>query len=211
MGASIPGLYSPVENIPSSPMLADRTFGIWAVIAVTFGMAFTATYAEPALNAMGLTIEQLSHGTFRKSLLLFAVAVGVGSGVTLGVLRMVLSWSLTPMLCVGYAIAMVLTTSSSIEFVAVAWDSAGVTTSSITVPLVLAMGMGLGDELGAQDVFGLLAMGSVGPIVAVLIAGLCVRLRTHLRNRANVLPLCIAPKTISNGEQPEACVASVAE
>jgi hypothetical protein len=157
----------------------------------TFFMALVATYAEPALNAMGLATEQLTNGAFKKSLLLFAVAFGVGFGVMLGVARMVClgcgdvprgeTWRLSNMLIIGYSLAIVLTTVSRLEYVAVAWDCAGVTTSSITVPLVLAMGIGLGTELGVQDAFGLLAMGSIGPICSVLIAGLCVRLREHLR------------------------------
>ena len=138
-GAAVPAFYSHVDGLPVSPVIADRPLGIACVVVFTFFMALTATYAEPALNAMGLTIEELSQGSFKKALLLFAVAVGVGGGVALGVLRMVFDWSLTPMLCAGYALAMALTVGSSIEFVSVAWDSAGVTTSSITVPLVLAM------------------------------------------------------------------------
>merc|ERR1711935_355719 len=97
---------------------------------------------------------------------------------------MVFEWSLTPMLCVGYAIACLLTTGSSIEFVSVAWDSAGVTTSSITVPLVLSMGLGLGSQLGIQDVFGLLATGSVGPIISVLVAGYIVQFRERLHGKS---------------------------
>ncbi len=188
----MPAFYSHVDGLPVSPVIADRPLGIACVVVFTFFMALTATYAEPALNAMGLTIEELSQGSFKKALLLFAVAVGVGGGVALGVLRMVFDWSLTPMLCAGYALAMALTVGSSIEFVSVAWDSAGVTTSSITVPLVLAMGLGLGDELGVQDVFGLLAMGSVGPIVSVLVAGGLVRLREQLRGKAGASG-CVEP------------------
>jgi len=144
-------------------------------MAFTFFMALIATYAEPALNAMGITTEQLTKGAFKRTVLLLAVALGVGLGVMLGVARMVWEWNLTVMLCIGYSLAVALTIPSRLEYVAVAWDCAGVTTSSITVPLVLAMGLGLGNELQVQDAFGLLAMGSVGPICSVLTAGLLVR------------------------------------
>eukprot|EP00931_Biecheleriopsis_adriatica_P119266 TRINITY_DN94505_c0_g1_i1.p1 TRINITY_DN94505_c0_g1~~TRINITY_DN94505_c0_g1_i1.p1 ORF type:complete len:617 (-),score=103.32 TRINITY_DN94505_c0_g1_i1:441-2132(-) len=175
VGASVPALYSRLEVITHSPVIEHRPLGISAAAAFAFFMALTATFAEPALNAMGLTTEYLTEGKFKKSLLLLAVAIGVGAGVMFGVMRMVLSWSLTYMLLASYAVALLLTHFSSIEYVAVAWDSAGVTTSSITVPLVLSMGIGLGAELGVQDSFGLLALGSVGPIISVLIAGLLVR------------------------------------
>lgn len=171
VGAATPGLYSQVDGLEVSPVFGDRAPGLIAVCLFTFFMAFTATYAEPALNAMGMTTEQLTKGAFKKALLLFAVALGVGVGVMFGVLRMICGWSLTVMLCISYPIALALTTTSAIEYVSVGWDCAGVTTSSITVPLVLAMGIGLGTELGIQDSFGLLAMGSVGPIISVLVAG----------------------------------------
>jgi hypothetical protein len=183
VGASVPGLYSEVDGIEASPAISDLTGGYVVVCLFTFFMAFTATYAEPALNAMGMTTEQLTDGAFKKSVLLFAVATGVGLGVMFGVLRMIFNWSLTYMLCISYPIALLLTTVSDIEYVSVGWDCAGVTTSSITVPLVLAMGIGLGTELGVQDGFGLLAMGSVGPIISVLVAGRISKFVAQWRNR----------------------------
>lgn len=171
VGAAVPGFYSKLDSVDASPAFSDRGVGMAFVCIFTFFMAFTATYAEPALNAMGMTTEQLTKGAFKKWLLLFAVALGVSFGVMFGVLRMLLGWSLTWMLVASYPVACLLTVVSDIEYVAVAWDCAGVTTSSITVPLVLAMGLGLGSELGVQDSFGLLAMGSIGPIICVLVAG----------------------------------------
>lgn len=183
VGAAVPGLYTKVDGIEASPGFDSRAVGYVVVCLFTFFMAFTATYAEPALNAMGMTTEQLTNGSFKKSQLLLAVAVGVGGGVMLGVCRMIFSWSLTKMLCVTYPIALVLSAISNIEYVAVGWDCAGVTTSSITVPLVLAMGIGCGTELGVQDSFGLLAMGSIGPIISVLIAGQLTRIAAMLKSR----------------------------
>ena len=70
------------------------------------------------------------------------------------------------MLYVGYGVASALTLTSTPEFVCVAWDSAGVTTGPITVPLVLAVGLGIGSALGGADAFGLLAMASICPILS---------------------------------------------
>ena len=75
---------------------------------------------------------------------------------------------------------MVLTFLSSEEFVNIAWDSAGVTTGPITVPLVLAMGLGIGNAVQVVDGFGMLSMASIGPILSVLATGLWLRLKTHL-------------------------------
>jgi hypothetical protein len=180
VGKGIPGLYNKIDGVPTSPAVENESLGIVIVMLFTFFMALVATYAEPALNAMGMTTEYLTNGAFKKSLLLFAVAVGVGAGVMLGAVRMVFEWHIAPMLYIGYAMAVALTVRCGIEYVCVAWDCAGVTTSSITVPLVLAMGVGLGEQLGVQDVFGLLAMGSVGPIVSVLIAGMYVKLKIYI-------------------------------
>jgi uncharacterized membrane protein (DUF2068 family) len=72
----------------------------------------------------------------------------------------------------GYLIAIVLTALSKEEFVNIAWDSAGVTTGPVTVPLVLAMGLGFGNALNAVEGFGILSMASIGPIIFVLSAGI---------------------------------------
>jgi hypothetical protein len=79
-----------------------------------------------------------------------------------------LVWLVVP----GYLIAIVLTAISSEAFVNVAWDSAGVTTGPITVPLVLAMGLGFGNATNAVEGFGILCMASIGPIITVMISGL---------------------------------------
>lgn len=117
-------------------------------------MDFGATLAEPALNAMGVTVQNLTDGALNKRTLVYSVAAGVGLGVLSGVLKIVLNLPL-------------------------AWDSAGVTTGPVTVPLVLAMGLGLGKAVDAVEGFGVLAMASVGPIVSVL----AVSLRAQARER----------------------------
>lgn len=76
------------------------------------------------------------------------------------------------MIVPSYLLAIVLTVFSSEEYVNVAWDSAGVTTGPITVPLVLAMGLGIGSAMNAVEGFGILCMASIGPILSVMITGL---------------------------------------
>lgn len=139
-------------------------------------LGFGATCAEPALNTLGMTVEKLTQGKFKRSMLIGAVSLGVATGITVGVLRMIYKWDLiTGILLPAYTVALILTALSSEEYICVAWDSAGVTTGPITVPLVVSMGLGLSDALeGHPEGFGILACASVSPIISVLAAGLWV-------------------------------------
>jgi hypothetical protein len=131
----------------------------------------------------------LTNGAFEKKLLIYAVAIGVGCGITLGVLKIIFGFSLSWFLIPLYTLALVLTWFSTEEFVNVAWDSAGVTTGPVTVPLVLAMGLGLGNAVDAIEGFGILSLASIGPILTVLITGLWVQYqiyRKHLKNERQV-------------------------
>ncbi|MBF0375577.1 MAG: DUF1538 family protein [Alphaproteobacteria bacterium] len=176
-GAAVPGAFAVSPAIHGSP-LYPGSLGIAVALAFALMLGFGATLAEPALDALGRTVETLTNGAFRKSGLIYAVAAGVGAGLGLGVVKMVFGVPLAWMLVPGYALALVLTALSSREVASIAWDSAGVTTGPVTVPLVLAMGLGFGHTVGAVEGFGMLAMASVCPILSVLVLGLWVRLRT---------------------------------
>jgi hypothetical protein len=152
--------------------------GLGVVIFFAWVLGFGATLAEPALNALGLTVERLTQGVFRKKTLIYAVSIGVGSGITIGVVKILFDLPLGWLLVPAYLLAAVLTFLSSEEFVNIAWDSAGVTTGPITVPLVLAMGLGIGKVVDVAEGFGILSMASIGPIIAVLATGLWVRWHT---------------------------------
>jgi hypothetical protein len=128
---------------------------------------------------MGMTVENLTDGAFRKQMLLHAVAIGVGCGAALGVSRILFDLPLWGLLVLGYTLALALTVVSREEMVNLAWDSAGVTTGPVTVPLLMALGMGLGQVVDVADGFGILAMCSVGPIVSVLATGLWTDLKTR--------------------------------
>ena len=156
------------------PLFGSEILGQSVVILFAFALGYSATLAEPALNALGITVEKITIGAFRKPLLMQSVAIGVGLGIAVGVAKLIfhlpLSWLLIP----PYLLLIVLTFISSEDFVNFAWDSAGVTTGPITVPLVLAMGLGIGSSIGALEGFGVLAMASVFPILTVLVVGLTV-------------------------------------
>ena len=139
-------------------------------------LGFGATLAEPALNALGLTVQKLTNGAFKKSMLMYSVASGVSIGISLGVAKLVLNLDLATILLPLYGLGVVLTIFSSEEFVNVAWDSAGVTTGPVTVPLVLAMGLGLGSAVSAVEGFGILSLASICPIIAVLSMGIVIQI-----------------------------------
>ena len=153
------------------------------------------TVAEPALNALGITAEQLTNGVFKKRTLILAVSTGVAFGIALGLLKLIFDLPLVYMILAGYLLALALTVVSSEEFVNVAWDSAGVTTGPITVPLVLAMGLGFGNATHAVEGFGILSMASIGPIITVLLSGLWSRYRTGAQARAARRPITANIKT----------------
>ena len=102
-----------------------------------------------------------------------SILIGL-TGIAIGVAKIVFDLSIAHLLLGFYSIAIVLTWLSSEEFVNIAWDSAGVTTGPVTVPLLMALGIGLGEVVGAAEGFGILAMCSVGPIISVLSTGLWI-------------------------------------
>jgi hypothetical protein len=169
-GNNVPWAFSPHHETGAAP-LYPRLLGLTMAMVFAFCIGYGATVAEPALNAMGMTVENLTDGAFKKRLLLHSVAFGVGIGAALGVARILFELPLAWLLVAAYTVALALTVVSREEFVNLAWDSAGVTTGPVTVPLLLALGMGLGEAVGAPEGFGILAMCSAGPIISVLAAG----------------------------------------
>jgi len=157
------------------PMFQSSTVGKCLAILFGFILGYGATLAEPALNALGSTVEKITVGAFKKNLLMQAVATGVALGIGTGVAKIAFNLELWYLLIPPYAMLLFLTFISSEDFVNFGWDSAGVTTGPITVPLVLAMGLGIGAKTGAIDGFGVLSLASVGPIITVLTVGLLVR------------------------------------
>ena len=181
-GGLIAGAFTSIDAIAASPLYAVSVgVGIAALFAWILGLC--STLAEPALNALGMTVQNLTNGAFKKSMLMGAVAFGVATGIMLGVLKLIFDFHIMYILVPGYAIGLILTLLSTEEFVNVGWDSAGVTTGPVTVPLVLAMGLGFGNALGSTEGFGILAAASICPIVAVLTLGLYVQFKVKREDR----------------------------
>ncbi len=180
LGSNIPLTFTAISpwgmSGTAAPLFSNPMIGKAISILFAFFLGYGATLAEPALNALGQTVEDNTVGVFKKKLLMNTVALGVGLGIAGGVAQMMFpGLQLTLMLIPCYLVLLVLTLISSEEFVNFAWDSAGVTTGPITVPLVLAMGLGIGANIpGVIHGFGILALASAGPIITVLTVGLIV-------------------------------------
>ena len=181
-GSLVPAAFMEIPGADGSPLYR---YAVGVTIALVFALVlgFGATIAEPALNALGVTAEQLTNGFFKKRTLILAVSAGVACGIALGVTKLVFDLPLVWLIVPPYLLAAALTAVSSEAFVNVAWDSAGVTTGPITVPLVLAMGLGLGNATHAVEGFGILCLASIGPIISVLLTGLWARMQAGRQER----------------------------
>jgi len=185
-GGLVPAAFTQIEAVKDSPLYM-LGLGLFIALAFAWLLGFGATLAEPALNALGLTVENLTNGSFKKQTLMYAVSLGVAFGIAIGVAKIIFNIPIAYLLLPGYLTAIVLTVLSNEEFVNIAWDSAGVTTGPVTVPLVLAMGLGFGNALGAIEGFGILSMASIGPIIAVLSTGLYIRWKINKRRSGRSL------------------------
>jgi len=119
-GSLVPAAFVELDSVGGSPLYGPL-LGVTVALGFALILSFGATLAEPALNALGLTVEKLTNGAFRRSMLMYAVALGVGLGITLGVVKILYDVPIAYFLLPGYALALVLTYFSSEEFVNVAW------------------------------------------------------------------------------------------
>ena len=161
---------------------------VWLLV-FAFALGFGTTVAEPALIAVtregaraaaeaGL-IENIPAAVKQYALQVrLTVALSVGVAIVLGVLRILKGWSLPMIVVGGYALVMVMTVFAPKEIVGLAYDLGGVTTSTVTVPLVTALGVGLARTIRGRnpltDGFGLIALASLTPMIFVMVLGLFV-------------------------------------
>jgi hypothetical protein len=135
-------------------------------------IGFATTVAEPSLMAVALKAREVSGGAVNPWGLRLAVATGVAMGVALGCVRIVTGLSLPLFIMAGYGVVIVMAVLSPRFIVPLAFDSGGVTTSTVTVPLVAALGLGLASTIEGRspllDGFGLIAFASLFPMITVM-------------------------------------------
>lgn len=151
------------------------TYGWIYLFAATIG--FATTIAEPSLIAVALIASEASGGSISQWGLRITVAVGVAVGITLGCYRIISGIPLQYFITIGYIIVSVQTFFAPKSLIPLAYDSGGVTTSTVTVPIVAALGLGLSASVPgrnpALDGFGLIAFASLFPIISVLTYAQC--------------------------------------
>lgn len=151
--------------------IITKSKNVFIIVLITFIMGFIITISEPDLQVLAEQVPSIPNFT-----LIFAVAFGVALFLVFAILRMLLGIALSYLLVFFYAIVFVLAFLVPKDFLSVAFDSGGVTTGPMTVPFIMAFGIGISairsDKHASDDSFGLVSMCSVGPILAVLILGL---------------------------------------
>lgn len=144
----------------------------WWVYLFAFAIGFSTTVAEPSLIAVAIKAQDVSGGAISVWGLRTAVAIGVAIGIALGTYRIISGTPLHYYIIAGYVIVIIQTIYAPRMIVALAYDSGGVTTSTVTVPLVTALGLGLASTVPGRspmlDGFGLIAFASLFPIMSVM-------------------------------------------
>lgn len=150
---------------------ADWTEYGWIYLFAAL-IGFATTIAEPSLLAVAIKAGEVSAGTIDKLGLRIVVAIGVAFGISLGCFRIVTGTPLYLYILAGYLIVIVQTIFAPKKIIALAYDSGGVTTSTVTVPIVTALGLGLAKTVPGRDPaidgFGLIAFASLFPIISVM-------------------------------------------
>ena len=176
------GLFNMGADLAMTPMGTHVGAGLskqrklWLLLSVSFVLGLLITVAEPDLQVLAGMVKEVINGT----LLTYTVGFGVGGFLLLAILRIIFPRKLSSLLMLFYmllfALALMLAVDEKLNFLPMAFDSGGVTTGPITVPFIMALGVGissvLGDRHSRENSFGLVALCSIGPILAVLILGI---------------------------------------
>ncbi|XKT74669.1 MAG: (d)CMP kinase [Patescibacteria group bacterium UBA2163] len=167
------GLFTIGESLATS--LVENGV-LWIIYLFAFSIGFATTMAEPALTTIARKAQQVSGGAIKQLVLRVCVAFGAGFGIFLGAYRIVNGDPLIYYLLAGYSLVIVLTIFAPRSITPIAYDSGGVTTSTITVPVVAAIGIGLASSIPGRDPlidgFGMIALTVLFPIVSVLAYGI---------------------------------------
>ncbi|MBD3610338.1 MAG: DUF1538 domain-containing protein [Gammaproteobacteria bacterium] len=162
---------------------------VFWLLVFAFSLGFGTTVAEPALIAVaneaaevaavgGMIVNDEAIKSSYANGLRFTVAISVGVAIVIGVIRILKGWPIQNLIVIGYAGVVIMTFFAPKEIIGIAYDSGGVTTSTITVPLVTALGVGLASSIKGRnpmiDGFGLIAFASLTPMIFVMAYGMVV-------------------------------------
>lgn len=164
---------SPVGEMVGQSL--SKTGKLSLILGFGFLLGFVVSIAEPGVQVLSNQVEFVSGGEVPGVVLLLFVSLGVGIFVALSLLRMIFNISLLKLLGAGYLVIFILALLTPTSFVPIALDSGGATTGAMAVPFILALGVGVSSVLSkkakSSESFGLIALASVGPVIAVLLLG----------------------------------------
>jgi len=147
----------------------------WMVIFFGFLFGFVVTVAEPDVRVLATQVDLVSGGDISSNLLIITVALGVAIFVGLAMVRIIYDIPLKYLLAAGYGLVFLIAAFTPAQFVPISFDAGGVTTGPLTVPFVIALGVGVTSVMGGKsataDGFGLVALASIGPLLAVMLLG----------------------------------------
>lgn len=163
----------PIGDLIGSTL--PKTNKIWLILGTGFVLGVVVTIAEPDVRVLSSQVDDVSGGEIANLTLVYSVALGVGIFVMLAMARTVFNIPLKYLLLGGYGAAGVLALFTPATFIPISFDAGGVTTGPMTVPFILALGVGVASVLrgksSTSDGFGLVALASIGPILAVMVLG----------------------------------------
>lgn len=145
------------------------------VMAIAFIMGTAVTIAEPDVRVLSYQVDTVSDGQVNRNILVLMIALGVGIFVCMAMLRIIKRIPIAYLLFAGYILIFILSFFTPKNFIPVSFDAGGVTTGPVTVPFIIALGLGTASVLGGRstisDGFGLIGLASIGPIISVMILG----------------------------------------
>jgi hypothetical protein len=181
------GLFPIGESIANDLTSQDNNLLIYLF---GFMIGFSTTMAEPALLAIAMKVEDISEGMIKQNILRTVVALGVAIGISLGAYRLVQGDPIHYYIIVGYLFVIILTYFAPKHIIAIAYDTGGVTTSTVTVPLVAALGIGLATNIEGRnpliDGFGLIAFASLFPMLTVMGYGIYAEYKKNKLNKQTI-------------------------
>lgn len=176
----------PIGSLMGSSLTKKKK--MWIMVVFGFVLGFLITIAEPDLQVLAGQVSGVTSGVISKFSLLLVVSMGVGVLLVVGLMRIVFNKSLSKLLTIVYGGIFLLSIFTSSGFLAISFDAAGATTGSMTVPFILALGLGVSSVKGGkeseEDSFGLVAIASTGPIISVLIMSILSKVEVLTGNLA---------------------------
>jgi hypothetical protein len=149
---------------------------LFLVIGIAFLIGFAATIAEPDVMVLTRQVDTVSNGSIAQNVLVYIIGIGVAFFVAMAMVRIILNFPIAYLIAAGYIVIIVLSFFTPARFVPVAFDAGGVTTGPMTVPIILALGLGFSSVLAGRsalsDGFGLIGLASIGPVIGVMVMGM---------------------------------------